>query len=47
MIARFRRWRRYRRHLNRLIDERIDAGYNVSGVIEERFRAEARRAAGY
>ena len=47
VIARFRCWRRYRRHLNRLIDQRLDLGYNVSGKIEERFRAEARRVAGY
>jgi hypothetical protein len=47
VLARLRRWGRYQRELNRLISERADAGYNVRTEHVERFREQARRAAGY
>lgn len=47
MWARFIRWRKYRRELDRLINDRLDKGYRVHESHEVQFRAQARQVAGY
>ena len=42
MIERFRRWRRYRRALGVMVAGRLAAGYQVSALVYERMRDEAR-----
>jgi hypothetical protein len=46
-MTRLRRWLRYQRHLGRLISEHLDAGYRISAGTEQRYREQARAAAGY
>ena len=44
---RLARWICYRRHLARLMRERLEAGYKLTGWQEARMAEEARRLAGY